>query len=112
MKKKTKNSVHVLVVSIVAVVVSTAFVVSLPTIASSAQEIKAANEFSGKKNNDHYQPISTQHGDLSSHIAYFAVDNDNLNQTKVTELRISLHDRWIEDIVWTRQYVVAAAAAT
>ena len=100
---------HVLVVAIVAVVVSTAFVVSLPTIASAAQEIKAANEFSGKKNNDHYQSISTQHGDLSSHIASFAVDNDNLNQTKVTELRISLHDLWIEHIVRTRQHVVAAA---
>ncbi len=36
--------------------------------------------------------------------------NDNLNQTKITELRIALHDRWVEHIVWTRQYVVAAAA--
>ncbi len=36
--------------------------------------------------------------------------NDNLNQTEVTELRISLHDLWVEHIVWTRQYVVAAAA--
>lgn len=90
--------------------VSTAFVVSLPTIASVAQEINAANEFSGKKNNDHYQRISTQHGDLTSNIGSFAVDIDNLNQTKVAELRISLHDLWIEHIVWTRQYVVAAAA--
>jgi hypothetical protein len=110
MKNKTRNSVHVLVLAIGAVVVSSALVVSLPAIASAAQESKAANEFSGKKNDDHYQPISTQHGDLSSPIASFAVDNDNLNQTKVAELRISLHDLWIEHIVWTRQYVVAAAA--
>jgi hypothetical protein len=109
MKNKTRDSVHVLVVAVVAAVLSTAFIVNLPIIPSAAQEIKAADEL-GKKNNDHYQTISAQHSNLSSHVASFAADNDNLNQTKVTELRISLHDLWIEHIVWTRQYIVAAAA--
>jgi hypothetical protein len=110
MKNKTKNSAHVLVVAIVAVVVSTAFVVSLSIVPSAAQQVKAADEFSGMKSNDHYQTISAQHSNLSSHIDSFAANNANLNQTKITELRISLHDLWIEHIVWTRQYVVAAAA--
>jgi hypothetical protein len=111
MKNKIRNSAHVLVVVAVAALTSTAFVASLPTIPSAAQEIKVADEFNGKKNNDHYQTISTQHhNNLNSHVASSAVNNDNLNQTKVTELRISLHDLWIEHIVWTRQYVVAAAA--
>jgi hypothetical protein len=110
MKNKTRDPVHVLVVAVVAAVLSTAFIVNLPTPPSAAQEIKAADEVSGKKNNDHYQTISAQHSNLSSHVASFAADNDNLNQTKVTELRISLHDLWIEHIVWTRQYIVAAAA--
>src|SRR5215213_6509556 len=110
MKNKTRDPVHVFVVAVVAAVLSTAFIVNLPTPSSAAQEIKAADEVSGKKNNDHYQTISAQHSNLSSHIASFAADNDNLNQTKVTELRISLHDLWIEHIVWTRQYIVAAAA--
>ena len=59
MKKKTKNSVHILVVAIVAVVVSIAFVVSLPTIASEAQEIKAANELAERRtmtNTNQFQP--------------------------------------------------------
>jgi uncharacterized protein YdcH (DUF465 family) len=110
MKNKIRNSGHVLVVVAVAALMSTAFVSSLPTIPSAAQEIKAADEFNGKKNNDHYQTVSTQHHNLNSHITSFVANNDNLNQTKVTELRISLHDLWIEHIVWTRQYVVAAAA--
>ena len=37
-------------------------------------------------------------------------NNDDLNQSKITQLRISLHNLWVEHIVWTRQYVVAAAA--
>jgi hypothetical protein len=43
-------------------------------------------------------------------VASFATRNDDINQTKVTELRIALHNLWVEHIVWTRQYVVAAAA--
>jgi hypothetical protein len=110
MKNKTRDPVHVLVVAVVAAVLSTAFIVNLPTIPSAAQEIKTPDEVSAKKKTDHYQTISAQHSKLSSHIASFAAYNDNLNQTKVTELRISLHDLWIEHIVWTRQYIVAAAA--
>lgn len=112
MKNKIRNSVRVLVVAVIAAVMSTAFVVSLPTIPSVAQETKAADEFNAKKTNDYYQAVSTQqHNNVNSHIASLVANNDNnLNQTKVTELRISLHDLWIEHIVWTRQYVVAAAA--
>jgi hypothetical protein len=110
MKKKTKNSVHVLVVVIVAVAMSTAFVVSLSTVSSAALQVNPADEFNEKENNNPYQTVSVQHRNLSSHIASFVANNYNLNQTKVTELRISLHDLWVEHIVWTRQYVVAAAA--
>ena len=109
MKSTTRNSTHVLVVVAVASLVSTGFVVSLQTIPSAAQEIKAADEFN-EKNNDYYQTVSSQHHDLNSNITSTVVNNDKLNQTKVTDLRISLHDLWIEHIVWTRQYVVAAAA--
>lgn len=110
MENKTRNSTHVLAVVIVAMVVSTAFVFSLSPIPSIAQQVKAADEVNGKNNNDHYQTVSAQHHSLGSHVASFVANNDNLNQTKITELRISLHDLWVEHIVWTRQYVVAAAA--
>lgn len=110
MKNKTRNSAHVLAVAIIAMVVSTGFAFSLSPIPSVAQQVKAADEVNGKNNNYHYQTVSAQHRSLGSHIASFVANNSNLNQTKVTELRISLHDLWVEHIVWTRQYVVAAAA--
>jgi hypothetical protein len=110
MKNENRNSAHGLVVAIIAVVVSTTFVVSLSTLPSAAQQVKTADEVDEKKNNQHYQAVSAQHDNLASHTASFAESNDNLNQTKITELRISLHDLWVEHIVWTRQYVVAAAA--
>jgi hypothetical protein len=110
MKNKTRNSAHVFAVAIVAMVMSTAFVFSLSLIPSVAQQVKAADEVNGRNDNDHYQTASAQHRNLDSHIASFVANNGNLNQTKVTELRISLHDLWIQHIVWTRQYVVAAAA--
>jgi hypothetical protein len=102
-ENKITNSVHILVVAIVAGLVSTAFVISLSTVPSAAQQLKAADEFNGKKTNDYYQTVSTQpHNNVNSHIASLVPNNDNLNQTKVTELRISLHDLWIEHIIWTR----------
>lgn len=110
MKNTTKNSAHALVVIIVAVAASTAFVVSLSPVASAALQVDAADEFNERKNNGHYQTISTQHQSSGSHIPSLIANIDDLNQTKVTELRNSLHDLWIEHIVWTRQYIVAAAA--
>src|SRR3712207_5560014 len=110
MKNKNKNFSQVFVVAIVAVVASTAFVASLSAGPSAAQQVKAVDEVNEKKNNNYYRTVSAQHDNLSSHISSLAANNDNLNQTNVTELRIALHDLWIEHIVWTRQYVVAAAA--
>ena len=110
MKNNNINSAHVLVVAIITLVVSTAFVVSLSTVPSAAEALNAADEVNERKNNDHYQAVSAQQRNLATHTPSFAESNDNLNQTKITELRISLHDLWVEHIVWTRQYVVAAAA--
>jgi hypothetical protein len=110
MKNTTKNSTHALVVIIVALATSTAFVVSLSPVASAALQVNAAEEFNERKNNGHYQTVSTQHQSSGSHVPSFVANNDDLNQTEVTELRISLHDLWVEHIVWTRQYIVAAAA--
>ncbi|HJY10023.1 MAG TPA: hypothetical protein VJ250_03680, partial [Nitrososphaeraceae archaeon] len=110
MKNETKKSVQSLILAIVAVAVSAAFIVSLSIVPSAAQQVKAAEEVNEKKNNDYYQAVSVQHSNSGSHVSSFAEGNDNLNQTKVTELRISLHDLWVEHIVWTRQYIVGAAA--
>lgn len=110
MKNETKKSVQSLILPVVAVAVLTAFIVSLSIVPSAAQQVKAAEEVNEKKNNDYFQAVSVQHSNSGSHVPSFAESNDNLNQTKVTELRISLHDLWVEHIVWTRQYIVASAA--
>src|ERR687895_1209794 len=105
---KKKNSIHILVVAISAAILSTAFV-SLSIFPSAAQHVKAADEVAEKKNGQ-YHVISAEHHNLGSNVASVTTSNDNLNQTKITELRISLHNLWVEHIVWTRQFVVAAAA--
>jgi hypothetical protein len=106
---RKNNSLHILVVAISAAVLSTVFV-SLSIVPSAAQHVKAADEVNEKKNSQHHV-ISVQHPNSASNVTSFmATNNDNLNQTKINELRISLHNLWVEHIVWTRQYVVAAAA--
>jgi hypothetical protein len=110
MRKKTENSAQSLVAVFIALVASTAFVVSLSPVASAALQANTADEFNERKNNGHYRTVSIEHQNSGSHVPFTVPNNDNLNQTKVTELRISLHDLWVDHIVWTRQYVVAAAA--
>jgi hypothetical protein len=96
-----KNSTRILVVALVAAVLSTAFAVSQTTATSAVQKVQATGE-------NKPQTVSADHS--NPHVPSFAASNSNLNQTKVTELRIALHDLWIEHVVWTRQYIVAAAA--
>src|SRR5918999_5420722 len=105
---KKKNSIHILVVAISAAILSTAFV-SLSIFPSAAQHVKAADEVN-EKNNGQYHVISAEDHNLDSNVTFVTASNDNMNQTEVTELRISLHELWVEHIVWTRQFVVAAAA--
>jgi hypothetical protein len=105
---KKKDLMHGLAVAISIAMLSTAFA-SLAIVPSTAQHINAADEVNEKKNYQHYL-ISAEDPNLASSVISIAASNDNLNQTKITELRISLHNLWVEHIVWTRQYVVAAAA--
>jgi hypothetical protein len=89
-------------------VLSTAFVASLSVIPTEAEypAITAVNE--GNEDGQ-YVTASIEHQNSGSHVAPFATRNDDINQTKVTELRIAIHNLWVEHIVWTRQYVVAPA---
>src|SRR5215211_1914972 len=103
---KKNNSMHILVVAISAAMLSAAFV-SLSIVPSAAQHVKAADEVN-KNMNGRYHVISAEHHNPGSNVTSITASSDNLNQTKITELRISLHNLWVEHIVWTRQYVVAA----
>jgi hypothetical protein len=110
MSKKQNNSMRLLTIAVSAAIISTALVVNLsviPTEAEYAQDIRVINE---RSENGQYVTASTEHLNSGSHVASLATGNHDINQTKVTELRIGLHNLWVEHIVWTRQYIVAAAA--
>jgi hypothetical protein len=93
-----KNSTRMLVVALIAAVLSTAFAASQISGTSAVQQVQATKETT--EENEHSNP----------HVPSFAASANNLDETKVTELRIGLHDLWVEHVVWTRQYIVAAAA--
>ena len=97
---KSKSSRHILVIAAIAAVLSTAFIVGLSTT-TAAQQVKAVEK---AENNDE----KSGHKDKGSHGNF--VTNKKLDETKVTELRIAMHDLWVEHVVWTRQYIVAAAS--
>jgi hypothetical protein len=109
MNKKQNDSMRLLAIAIGSVVLSTAFAVSLPIIPTEAEygnDIRGVNQ---RNENGKYVTVSTEHQNSGSHVASFATRNDYINQTKVTELRIDLHNLWVEHVVRTRQYIVAAA---
>ncbi len=110
MNQKQNYSARLLSIAISAAVLSTSFVVSLSVIPTEAEHSKDIRGVIEGKKNGYYIAVSTEHQNSGSHVPSFIANNDDLNQTKLTELRISLHDLWVEHIVWTRQYIVAAAA--
>ncbi|MEW6603621.1 MAG: glycosyltransferase [Thermoproteota archaeon] len=94
-----KKSTKIFMSGIVVAVLATAFVVSQNAV-TSIQDVQATDDNQSKEALDKHS---------KKHIPSFAASND-LNQTKVTELRIALHDLWVEHVVWTRQYIVAASS--
>ncbi|HEV8386663.1 MAG TPA: hypothetical protein VGQ03_03480 [Nitrososphaera sp.] len=98
MNKKTSTSI--LVIAVIAAVLSTAFGLSSVTTSYATQQSKASSEITNNNEEQH---------DSNSHPPSFAA-NDKLDQAKVTELRIALRDLWVDHVIWTRQYIVAAAA--
>ena len=91
-----KQAIRILSVAVIAAAISTAFAVGQSVPTSDATSNDGPQERTSEKHSNEHTPS-------------FAARND-LNQTKVTELRIGLHDLWVEHVVWTRQYIVAAAA--
>ncbi|MDQ3835650.1 MAG: hypothetical protein M3270_01770 [Thermoproteota archaeon] len=110
MNKVNSRSMRFLAMAMGSTLLSTAFFVSMsaiPTEAQYAKDIRGVNE---RNENGQYVTVSTEHQTSGSHVASFATSNHDINQTKATELRIALRDLWIQHIVWTRLYIVAAAA--
>jgi hypothetical protein len=101
-----KNTKRIFVIALVAAVLSSAFAISQIATTSALQKVEATQDTVGQDDGS-TRADSTDH--FESHVPSFAASNSNLNQTQITELRIGLHDLWVEHIVWTRQYIVAAA---
>jgi hypothetical protein len=95
-----KTSTNILVVAVIAAVLSTAFGLSTLTTSYAIRQSTVSYETSN---------TNEEQGDSNSHSPSFAA-NDKVDHTKVTELRIALRDLWVDHVVWTRQYIVAAAA--
>jgi hypothetical protein len=106
---KIKSSTTVLVVAAMVAVLSSALVLGLPSATSSAAQQSKVTYGTTLESNDSWQNVREEQSDSNSHSPSFA-SNNRLNQTEVTELRIALRDLWVEHVVWTRQYIVAAAA--
>ena len=101
-----KNSLRILVVAVIAASLSTAFAVNQPAAISGFQSVQATD--GATSSNDDIQGRGPSRHE-NEHTPSFAANN-KLNETKVNELQIALHDLWVEHVVWTRQYIVAAAA--
>jgi hypothetical protein len=111
MNKKDIDLKRLMTIAISTAILVAAFVVSLPTIPTQAEYATSVEGATERQGNGEYIAFSTEQQVPGSHIPPSITNNDdNLNQTKVNELRLSLHDLWIQHIIWTRLYIVAAAA--
>ena len=102
-----KKPTRILVVAVIAAVLSTAFAASQTTGTSVVQKVQATEGINENTNDKPEGRGSNRHE--NEHKPSFAA-SENLDETKVTELRIAMHDLWVEHVVWTRQYIVAAAS--
>lgn len=95
----TKSSTRVLVIALTAAVLSTAFVFALPS----------ASTYTDQQSSRSTGNTIQEYNDSNQHPPSFAA-NDKLDQARITELRIALRDLWVDHVIWTRQYIVAAVA--
>ncbi len=111
MNKKYNDSKRLLTIALSIAILSAAFVASLPIVPTKAEYATSIGGATERQTNGQYVAVSTEEQATGSHIPPIISNNDdNLNQTKVNELRLSLHDLWLQHIIWTRLYIVAAAA--
>jgi len=109
MNQKQNYSARVFGSAISIAMLSTALFVGLPAVFTGAEQTRSVEGIIEREKNSEYVAVSTQHPISGLHGSSVIANNNDLNQTKITELRTSLHDLWVEHVVWTRQYIVAAA---
>lgn len=102
---KNKSSIRVLAVAVIGAALSLAFVFSA-TGAFAPQQT-----FKGTHDTESGQHASILENGNAAPLA-FASNGKNVDEAKVAELRIALRDLWVDHVVWTRLYIISAAAGT
>jgi len=104
---KTKSSTHVLAVAIIGAVLSLAFVFNSTGTFAPQQTSKGSHDIDGEQ---HISLIGNDNADVVPLV--FASNGKSVDEAKVAELRIALRDLWADHVVWTRLYIISAAAGT
>lgn len=108
---KNKSSIRVLAVAAIGAVLSLAFLFSATDTIVPQQTPKGSN---GINSEQHISTESALSGNDNTHAVSlaFASKGKNVDETNVAELRIALRDLWADHVVWTRLYIISAAAGT
>ena len=105
---KNKSSIRVLAVAVIGAALSLAFVFNVTGTFVPQQTSKDQHDLEGEQHTSAF-PLSGN--DNAVPLAY-ASNGKNVDEAKVTELRIALRDLWADHVVWTRLYIISAAAGT
>ncbi len=106
---KNTNSIRILAVAATAAVLSLALVFGATSTFVPQQTPKSPHDTDGQ----HLAAESGSGNDVTTTIpSAFASKGKNVDETKVAELRIALRELWTDHVVWTRLYIISAAAGT
>ena len=101
---KNTNSIRILAVAATAAVLSLALVFGATGTFVPQQTSKGPHDTDGGQHLAAESP--------SAITPAFASKGKNVDETKVTKLRIALRELWTDHVVWTRLYIISAAAGT
>lgn len=104
---KNKSSVRVLVVAVIGAALSLAFVFSAIGSVVPQQTSKGSHDIEGEQ----HTSTSLSANDNAVPPA-FASNGKSVDEAKAAELKIALRDLWADHVVWTRLYIISAAAGT
>lgn len=106
---KNTNSIRILAVAATAAVLSLALVFGATGTFAPQQTSKAPHDADGQ----HLAAESLSGNDVTTAIpSAFGSKGKNVEETKVAELRVALRELWTDHVVWTRLYIISAAAGT
>ncbi|HKU49361.1 MAG TPA: hypothetical protein VJP79_05390 [Nitrososphaera sp.] len=106
---KNNSLVRVLVVAVIGAALSLAFVFNATGAFAPQQTSKDSHSMEDGQHTA--SAVSSSESDNAIPLAY-ASKAKNFDEAKAAELRIALRDLWADHVVWTRLYIMSAAAGT